>query len=104
MPSTDRPLEYMMSEAPIFMPLLGYMPKARTLVDPVSSVRVSRARTCGRQRQVEEEQAVSGNTRTRNTTKLAFGSSLSASCTPVCMLFFRQMSGDKCSRYTVLPW
>ncbi|OLP92920.1 hypothetical protein AK812_SmicGene25230 [Symbiodinium microadriaticum] len=47
-PKSVAPYEFS-AEAPIFMPLLGYMPK------------------------VEEEQAVSGNTRTRNTTKLAFG-------------------------------
>lgn len=51
-PKSVAPYEFS-AEAPIFMPLLGYMPK------------------------VEEEQAVSGNTRTRNTTKLAFGSDTS---------------------------
>jgi len=52
-PSSMAPYEFS-AEAPIFMPLLGYMPKVE-----------------------EEEQAVSGNTRTRNTTKLAFGSDTS---------------------------
>ena len=58
-------------------------------------MRASKAGAC---RQVEEEeQAVSGNTRTRNTTKLAFGSSLSANWTPLCLFFFPQVTEDKCS-------